>query len=223
MAGAYSVFANGGYRVPPYLIDRVTDSNGKIVMQAKPVVAGDAGARVIDPRTAYVMNDMLRGVATYGTGARVHRELKRNDVGGKTGTTNDSHDAWFAGFTPKLVGIAWMGFDQPRSLGVRETGGGAALPIWLDYMRDALKDQPETPPGPMPDGLSKIDGDFYFSEFPPGQAVARVGLPTMSDTTNVGMPGQVGTDGIGALLEQLRHDSSGNASGTPAETERIPF
>ncbi|MGB3288921.1 MAG: PBP1A family penicillin-binding protein [Burkholderiaceae bacterium] len=199
LAGAYAVFANGGYRIPPYLIDHVTDSSGKVIMQAKPVIAGDAAARAIDPRTVYVMNDMLRGVATYGTGARVHRELKRDDIGGKTGTTNESHDAWFAGFTPKLVGVAWMGYDQPRSLGSSETGGGASLPIWLDYMRYALKNQPQTPPGPMPEGLSKIDGDFYFAEFPPGKAVARVGLPSPNDIPVDGG----GSDGISNLLNQL--------------------
>ena len=186
-------------------------------MQAKPVIAGDAAARVIDPRTAYVMNDMLRGVATFGTGARVHRELKRDDIGGKTGTTNDSHDAWFAGFTPKLVSIAWMGYDQPRSLGSRETGGGAALPIWLDFMRYALKGQPQTPPGPIPAGLEKVDGDFYFSEFPPGQAVARVGLPTPGEESNAAPP----SDAINDLVNQL---SSGNdTNGTPAQTQRVQF
>lgn len=214
LAGGFSVFANGGYRVPPYLIDHVTDSTGKVIMQAKPTLAGDAAARAIDPRTVYVMNDMLRGVATSGTGARVHRELKRNDIGGKTGTTNDSLDAWFAGFTPKLVGVAWMGYDQPRSLGSRETGGGASLPIWLDYMRAALKDQPETPPGPLPDGLTSVNGDFYFSEFPPGQAVARVGLPTLSE-----MPADGGADGIGNLLNQLSSGGSGDA----AQTQRVQF
>jgi len=177
LAGAYSVFANGGYRVPPYLIDRVTDHDGNIIMQAKPTVAGDAAARTVDARTVYVMNDMLRGVAREGTGARAARELKRRDVAGKTGTTNDSHDAWFAGYTPKLVGVAWMGFDQPKSLGSRETGGGAALPIWLEYMRTVLKDQPELPLSRPPRGLQRIDGEWYFAEFPPDRAIARVGLP----------------------------------------------
>jgi len=177
MAGAYSVFANGGYRVPPYLIDRVTDHDGNILMQAHPVVAGDAAARTVDARTVYVMNDLLRGVAHYGTGARAGAELKRRDVAGKTGTTNDSHDAWFAGFTPNLVGVAWIGFDQPKSLGSRETGGGAALPIWLEYMRVALKDQPDVPPPAPPRGLQQFDGEYYFAEFPPDRAIARVGLP----------------------------------------------
>lgn len=215
LAGAYSVFANGGYRVPPYLIDHVTDSGGKVIMQAKPTVAGDAAARAVDPRTVYVMNDMLRGVATFGTGARVHRELKRNDIGGKTGTTNESHDAWFAGFTPKLVGVVWMGYDQPRSLGSSETGGGASLPIWLDYMRYALKGKPETPPGPLPDGLTKVDGDFYYSEFPPGQAVARVGLPSPSDTAVDGS----GMDGIGNLLNELR----GSTDQRREQPPNVPF
>lgn len=215
LADAYAVFANGGYLVPPYLIDRVTDSTGKIVMRARPVVAGDAAARVIDARTAYVMNDMLRGVATSGTGARVHRELKRGDIGGKTGTTNDSHDAWFAGYNPDTVGVVWMGHDQPRSLGSSETGGGAALPIWLDYMRHALKDRPVVPPPAPPPGLNRIDGDFYFAEFPPGQAVARVGLPAPSDAL-LGAGGSALTDGIGDLLNQL----GGSQQQQP---DRVPF
>jgi len=198
LASAYSVFANGGYRIPPYLIDRVTDSDGAVIMQARPVVAGDAAARAIDPRTVYVMNDLMRGVATSGTGARASAQLKRNDIAGKTGTTNDSHDAWFAGFTPKVTTVAWMGFDQPRSLGSGETGGGLALPIWIDYMRVALDGQELTPPDSMPQGLQRIDGDFYFSEFPPGQAVARVGLPHPSDSYL-----NESDDGIASLLRQL--------------------
>jgi len=218
LAGAYAVFANGGYRVPPYVIDRVTDSTGKVIMQAKPVVAGDAAARVIDARTAYVMNDMLRGVATSGTGARVHRELKRGDLGGKTGTTNDSHDAWFAGYNPETVGVVWMGYDQPRSLGAGETGGGLALPIWLDYMGHTLKDSPVVPTPPPPPGLNRIDGDYYFAEYPPGQAVARVGLPAPTDAL-LGPGGGSFGDGITDLLNQLR-------SGTEERhqhSDTIPF
>ncbi|WP_322999033.1 PBP1A family penicillin-binding protein [Castellaniella sp.] len=219
LAGGYAVFANGGYRVPPYLIDHVTDSSGKVIMRARPTIAGDTLARVIDPRTAYVMDDMLRGVATVGTGARAHRELKRNDIGGKTGTTNDSQDAWFAGFTPKLVAVAWMGFDQPKSMGQGETGGGAALPIWVGYMRTALAGQPEIPPGPMPSGLARTDGDFYFSEFPPGTAIARVGLPAPGDS-DPGAPAS-GQDGIGALLDQL-HGRNDNEAAVP-QPVRVPF
>jgi len=219
MAGAYSVFANGGYRTEPYLIDYVTDSTNKVIMRAKPIVAGDAAARAIDARTAYVMNDLLRGVATSGTGARASRELKRTDIGGKTGTTNDSQDAWFAGYTPDLVGIAWMGFDKPRSLGSGETGGGASMPIWINYMRSALKDKPIVPPGPAPSGLSRINGDFYFDEFPPGQAIARVGLPAPGDDF-LQQGGGDQNDGIGDLLRQL--DSDSGSSG--AETQPfVPF
>ena len=177
LAGAFSVFANGGYRVTPYLIDRVTDSNGKVIMQSKPVVAGDAAARAIDPRTAWVMDDILRGVTTYGTAARARALLKRGDIAGKTGTTNESVDAWFSGYTPTLAATAWLGFDQPKSLGSRETGGGVAMPIWVDYMQNVLKGVPEEKQRPRPDGLLVENGEFYFSEFPPGQAVARLGLP----------------------------------------------
>jgi penicillin-binding protein 1A len=222
LAGAYAVFANGGYRVPPYLIDHVTDSSGKVILRARPTVAGDTLARVIDPRTAYVMDDMLRGVATFGTGARAHRELKRDDIGGKTGTTNDSQDAWFAGFTPKLVAVAWMGYDQPKSLGSGETGGGAALPIWVSYMRTALAGQPETPPGPMPSGLSRIDGEFYFSEYPPGTAIARVGLPAPGDPAPNAAPGG-GPDAIGSLLNQLQDNTRSDSGSATTQPVRVPF
>lgn len=214
MAGAYSVFANGGYRTEPFLIDYVTDSTDKVIMRAKPIVAGDAAARAIDARTAYVMNDLLRGVATSGTGARASRELKRTDIGGKTGTTNDSQDAWFAGYTPDLVGIAWMGFDKPRSLGSGETGGGASMPIWINYMRSALKDKPIVPQGPLPSGLSRINGDFYFDEFPPGQAIARVGLPAPGDGSLQQDEGGGQNDGIGDLLRQLDSDSGSSGAQT---------
>ncbi len=176
MAAAFSVFANGGYRVTPFLIDYVTDSSNNVLMRAKPIVAGDSAARVLDPRTVYVMNDMLRGVAQFGTAARAGRELGRKDLAGKTGTTNDSVDAWFAGYTPRLVGVAWLGFDQPQSLGSRETGGGAALPIWMGYMKKALERFPEEPTGPPPSGLIVQGDSMYFAEYPPGETISRVGL-----------------------------------------------
>src|SRR5690606_13933557 len=174
MAGAYSVFANGGYRVAPYLISKVTNNSGQVLMQAKPTLAGDESARAIDARTAFVTDTLLRNNVRAGT-ARKAASLKRSDVGGKTGTTNDSIDAWFTGYATNLVGVAWLGYDQPRSLGDRETGGGAALPIWLDYMGRALKDVPEHKQ-PQPPGLIAENGNYYFSEFPPGKAVASVGL-----------------------------------------------
>ena len=222
LATAYSVFANNGYRVQPYLIDHITDGSGKVIMRAKPVVAGDSNARAIDPRTAYVMNHMLRGVATSGTGSRASATLKRNDIGGKTGTTNNSHDAWFAGYTPDIVGIAWLGFDQPRSLGASETGGGLAMPVWIDYMKTALKDVPQKPLGPVPSGLKQIDGNFYFDEFPPGKAILRVGLPSvLDDTLYIEEGAEDNEDGIGRLLEQL--ERPGDALDPLTTPGLIPF
>jgi penicillin-binding protein 1A len=114
-----------------------------------------------------------------------------------------------------------MGFDQPKSMGQGETGGGAALPIWVGYMRTALAGQPEIPPGPMPSGLSRIDGDFYFSEFPPGVAIARVGLPTAGDP-QPGSP-QPGSDGIGALLDQLHGQNDSDNDAAVPQPVRVPF
>lgn len=206
LATGYSVFANNGYRVQPYLIDYITDGSDEVVMRAKPVVAGDNNARAIDERTAYVMNDMLREVATSGTGSRASATLQRRDIGGKTGTTNDSHDAWFAGFTPDLVGVAWMGFGQPRSLGAGETGGGLAMPIWINYMQSALQGVPQKPVGPVPAGLTKSNNNFFFDEYPPNKAILRVGLPSVLDDSlyiEDGTGGAVEEDGIGHLLNQL--------------------
>src|SRR5690606_37825946 len=109
-----------------------------------------------------------------GTAVRA-MSLKRPDLAGKTGTTNDSHDAWFAGYHPNIVAVAWIGFDQPRNLGSRETGGGLALPVWIDYMQTALKDVPIVEPV-MPPGLMQVENDFYYVENPPGIGVQSVGL-----------------------------------------------
>ncbi|OZI29921.1 penicillin-binding protein [Bordetella genomosp. 10] len=178
VVNAYSVWANGGYRVTPYLIDKVTDGDGKVLMQAQPQKAGGESLRAVDPRVAWIMDDMLKGVATYGTAARAHQVLKRSDVGGKTGTTNDSVDVWFSGYTPALATTVWMGFDQPRSLGSNEFGAGLTLSAWLQYMQTALKGVPEAKPRPQPQGLLVDNGEYYLSEFPPGQAVASLDLPT---------------------------------------------
>lgn len=173
LANAYSVFANGGYRINPYLIEKITDGSGRVVARAKPAVAGEEANRAIDERNAFVMNRLLRGVVERGTATRA-RSLNRNDIVGKTGTTNDSHDAWFAGFNKDIVGIAWVGYDQPRNLGARETGGGLALPMWIDYMKVALTHSPETPLV-VPPGVEQINGDYYYSEFTPGNGgIARI-------------------------------------------------
>ena len=178
MAAAYSIFANGGYRVAPYLITKITDARGNVLSEAKPVVAGNGAERAIDPRNAFVMTSLLRDVVAFGTGARA-MQLGRRDLAGKTGTTNDNIDAWFCGYATQ-VGVAWIGFDQPRTLGTNETGGMAALPIWMSYMQRALKGVPEKPLTP-PDGLitvrinadtglrdeSSSISEYFFAEFPP--------------------------------------------------------
>jgi penicillin-binding protein 1A len=154
MARAYAIFANGGYRVTPYLIDKIVDINGKVIEQAKPLNAGGDAPHVIDPRNAFIMTSMMQDVVRIGTAARA-RELGRYDLAGKTGTTNNFMDAWFAGYNPRQVAVAWMGFDQPRSLGRQETGGHAALPMWISYMSKALQGLPDEA-YPIPEGVVSI-------------------------------------------------------------------
>ena len=174
MVGGISVFANGGYRVDPYLISKVTDASGRVLAQARPSKAGDEATRAIDARNAFLMDSMLKDVVRRGTATMALR-LKRTDLAGKTGTTNDSHDAWFAGYAPRIAGVAWVGFDQPRKLGDRETGGGLALPIWVSYMGVALKGVPDTPM-PQPEGIVKVGDDWYYAETRPGQGIASLGV-----------------------------------------------
>ena len=157
MARAYSVFANGGYRIEPYVVQRIVDDRGNVLAQAQPPRAGDESLRVIDARNAFVMDSMLHDVVRYGTGARA-MSLGRMDLAGKTGTTNDLVDAWFAGYQPSLVAIAWIGFDEPRKLGNHETGAVAALPIWMNYMGKALKGVDEMFQ-PVPDGVVSVKVD----------------------------------------------------------------
>jgi penicillin-binding protein 1A len=192
MAAAYAVFANGGYRVAPYLIEKITDSRGNTLSQAKPAVAGANAQRAIDPRNAFIMTTLLHDVVVYGTGARV-QELKRKDLAGKTGTTNDNVDAWFCGYNASLVGIAWIGHDQPRTLGNNETGSVAALPIWISYMSKVLKGVPEKQRDP-PEGVVQVRinpdtglrddssniSDWFLSEFTPRRSedsLAPISLP----------------------------------------------
>src|SRR5689334_12244691 len=130
MAAAYSVFANGGYRINPMLIARLTDSKGRVLIERKPPPL-DESMRTIDARNAFVMDSLLQEVARVGTAAKAQATLKRPDLYGKTGTTNDSMDAWFAGFNPTLAAVVWIGYDTPKKLGggAGETGGGLALPV----------------------------------------------------------------------------------------------
>ena len=174
MAGAFAVFANGGYKVSPYLISKITDGAGNVLSQVDPDKAGDETNRVIDARNAFVMDSMMRDVVKFGTATKA-LVLKRPDLAGKTGTTNDSVDAWFAGYQPKIVGIAWVGFDQPKNLGAKETGGAAALPIWIGYMQKMLKDAPIEERA-VPEGLIQVAGEYYYAEYPPGVGIRNLGL-----------------------------------------------
>ncbi|EEO28838.2 penicillin-binding protein 1A [Oxalobacter paraformigenes] len=174
MAVAYSVFANGGYKIKPYIISYIADSDGKILSQARPERAGDENTRVIDARNAFIMDSLLKDVVRGGTAARANI-LNRPDLAGKTGTTNDSYDAWFAGYQPSLVAVAWLGFDQPRNMGGRETGSGLALPVWISYMQKALSGTPVELRSP-PAGVIFENGDYYYAEVPPGKIATNVGV-----------------------------------------------
>jgi penicillin-binding protein 1A len=164
MAGAYAVFANGGYGVKPYLIARIEDGNGAVLVENKPPQARQETARVLDARNAWVTDSMLKDVTRYGTGAAATKRLARLDIAGKTGTTSDAIDGWFAGYGANIVAVAWMGYDEPRSLGGREFGATLALPIWMDYMQVALAKKPETA-RPEPEGVLRENDDWIYAEF----------------------------------------------------------
>ena len=174
MVTGYSVFANGGYRVTPQLITRVHESRGKPLYQA-PQTSLDESQRVIDERNAFLMSSLLQEITRSGTAARAQATLKRPDLYGKTGTTNDSMDAWFVGYQPTVAAAAWVGYDTPRNLGSRETGGGLSLPIWIDYMAEALKSVPVSTYTP-PSGVIQVGGEWYFEEFGPGNGVRSLGM-----------------------------------------------
>jgi len=164
MAGAYAVFANGGFGVKPYLIAKIVDGDGTVIQEAKPPAPRQEAARVLDARNAWVTDSMLRDVTRYGTGAAATKRLGRPDIAGKTGTTSDAIDGWFAGYGGNIVAVAWMGYDEPRSLGGREFGATLALPIWLDYMQVALAKHPAQE-RPQPEGLVRENDDWVFAEF----------------------------------------------------------
>ncbi|MES2899167.1 MAG: PBP1A family penicillin-binding protein [Pseudomonadota bacterium] len=163
LAGAYAVFANGGYRVAPYLIARIQDSKGAILADTAPRPL-DQRTRVLDERNAFLVDSMLRDVARYGTGAAASKRLGRSDIAGKTGTTNDAVDGWFAGYASTVSAVAWMGYDDPKSLGGREFGATLAMPIWIDYMAAALHKQTQED-RPVPDGLTQVDDDWIYTEY----------------------------------------------------------
>ena len=174
MVSAYSVFANGGYRVNPWLITKVTDHKGKVLVETPEPKPGE-GTRAIPARNAFVMGSLLNEVARSGTAAKAQSTLKRPDLYGKTGTTNDSVDAWFAGFQPSLAAVTWIGYDTPRNLGSRETGGGLSLPIWISFMERALKGVPVAEM-PVPEGVVNSGGEWYFNEYARSGGVSALGL-----------------------------------------------
>lgn len=174
MASAYGVFANGGYLVTPRLIKRLTDSNGRVLHQDPDPVL-DESMRTLDARNAFAMTSLLQEVTRAGTAARAQATLRRQDIYGKTGTTNDSMDAWFAGWHPRVVAVVWIGYDNPKKLGDRETGGGLALPVWIEYMSQALKgvagDEPTAPAG-----LVRVGNDWIYEEYASGAGIVSLGL-----------------------------------------------
>jgi penicillin-binding protein 1A len=190
MATAYDVFATGGYRVSPSLISRVVDARGKVLLDQPPQRPTEA-QRVIEPRNAFMMESLLNEVTRSGTAARAQATLKRPDVYGKTGTTNDAVDAWFAGFQPKIAAVVWMGHDDNRSLGAREFGATAALPVWIDYMRQALKDQPFVALK-TPEGVQDVNGEWFYDEYVDGGYVAQIGMQPGSGPPSITMAGRPG-------------------------------
>jgi penicillin-binding protein 1A len=174
MVTGYSVFANGGVRVQPHLITRVTDHKGKILVDSPPAPMDEAN-RAITPRNAFVMTSLLQEVTRSGTAAKARVALKRDDIYGKTGTTNDSMDAWFAGYHRNLAAVVWIGYDTPRKLGDRETGGGLSLPVWISFMETALKNMPIAD-AIAPEGVLFVNGDWYFDEYAKGGGVTTLGV-----------------------------------------------
>ena len=176
LATGYAVFANGGHKINPYIIALIKDQRGNTITEVTPPALHE-GMRTISPRNAFVMDTLLNDVATRGTAAKAAAELGRSDVYGKTGTTNDSKDAWFAGFQPTQVAVVWFGYDTPRNLGDHETGGGLSLPIWIRYMRTALNGVPVTPLTTQPPaGVVQSGGDWVYAEYTGGRGISSIGV-----------------------------------------------
>jgi penicillin-binding protein 1A len=208
MVSGYAVFAYGGYRVTPYIVREIRDEKDQVVAVANPLQAGDESIRAIDARNAYLTDSMMRDVTIYGTATRATSQLKRRDLAGKTGTTNEYVDAWFCGYQITVAGCAWVGFDQPKKLGNRETGGVAALPIWIGYMATALKNVPEQTPA-MPTGLSQLtneDGSkssshIYTENLPAPATQAPPDQPTPTQA----FPGTIAPAAPDGWPAELRH------------------
>lgn len=220
LSAAYATLANGGYTIKPYLIERVTDANGNMLSKSDPLIVGQNAPRAIDERNSYLITSMLRTAAQQGTGALTNT-LQRGDLAGKTGTTNNAVDGWFAGYQQTLATVVWMGYDQPKTLGGREFGSRLALPIWVDYMKVALKGVPQQQ-APMPPGIESIDGELYYNEFTPGNGlVTQLGVDvsdSLADFFGWGKK-KAPADGSGEPL----NDNGGNGAtpSNPAPSEHI--
>jgi penicillin-binding protein 1A len=186
MVVGYSTFANGGFRVNPWLVSRVSEQRGKVLVEAKMPVLTDTD-RAIDARNAYMMTSLLQEVTRSGTAARAQATLKRSDIYGKTGTTNDSMDAWFAGYHPTLAAVTWIGYDTPRKLGDRETGGGLSLPVWIAFMENALKTVPVMESA-APEGVVHVGGEWYYDEYVKGSGVSGLGLDDKPESNTLTLP-----------------------------------
>jgi penicillin-binding protein 1A len=205
MATAYSVFANGGYRVNPYLVTKIIDQRGKVLLDTQPPALLES-ARTISARNAFIMNSLLQEVARSGTAAKAQATLKRPDLFGKTGTTNDSIDTWFVGYQPTLTAAVWMGFDTPKKLGDRETGGGLSLPVWIDYMQYALKGVAVSS-YPVPDGVTNLNGEWYYNEYARGGGISAL---------------TGGQDGTPAPLPEGQQPDSGAGSNPGGGVQMLP-
>jgi penicillin-binding protein 1A len=186
MVVGYSTFANGGYRVNPWLVSMVTEQRGKVLVESKPPTLAES-ERVIDARNAFLMTSLLQEVTRSGTAARAQATLKRPDVYGKTGTTNDSMDAWFAGYNPTLTAVTWIGYDTPRKLGDRETGGGLSLPVWISFMETALKGVPVNEPT-APEGVIHVGNEWFYEEYAKSSGVSGVGMEDKPEPMTVPLP-----------------------------------
>jgi penicillin-binding protein 1A len=183
MATGYSVFANGGFLVPPHLITRITDYKDRVLVDSPTQALTDDMQRVIPERNAYVMTSLLQEVTRSGTAARAQAMLKRQDIYGKTGTTNDAMDAWFAGYHRNLASVVWIGYDTPRKLGDRETGGGLSLPVWISFMETALRAVPVSE-SQVPEGVVQSNGDWTYTEYAGGAGVKSLGMDSESSPLN---------------------------------------
>nr|WP_238587694.1 penicillin-binding protein 1A [Caenimonas sp. SL110] len=213
MATAYAVFANGGYRVNPWLITKITDQRGKAIVESQPPLPNES-VRAIDARNAFIMSRLLQEITRSGTAARAQATLKRVDLYGKTGTTNDSIDTWFAGYQPTIAAVVWMGYDTPRSLGDRETGGGLSLPVWITFMETALKGVAVMEPT-APEGVVNMGGEWYYEEYARGGGVSSLGGASVEGAAPAAPNGAPASPGVPGAPAAPQDKSLMNSDGLP--------